>query len=1028
MNRILNLTSLALSLLCVTACQRKKEEPKILSEQEIRLPENALKGLEVADGLEVQLFAHEPMVRNPTNMDIDDRGRVWVTEGRNYRPWRNEDNPHIKEGDQLLILEDTDGDGIADERKVFYQGVDIDASIGICVLGNKVIVSCSPDVLILTDTNGDDKADIKEKLFTGISSPQNEHSVHAVVFGPDGKLYFNFGNAGKQISDKNGDPIIDVFGIEVNDKGNPYRQGMAFRCNPDGSEFEVLGHNFRNNYELAVDSYGTVWQSDNDDDGNKSCRINFIMEYGNFGYKNELNGAHWTERRVGMHKDVPERHWHQNDPGVVPNLLITGSGSPAGIAVYEGELLPAIYQGQIIHADAGPGITRAYPTTKDGAGFKAEMVNILARTTDNWHRPSDVAVAPDGSIFIADWYDPGVGGNLAGDPYGGRIFRVAPRVGKYNVDPPDYSTPETAVEALKSPTPATRYKAWTQLNDWGDQAEEALIKLWQDGNSRYRARALWLLTKMPGSEDQYINAGLEDNDPDIRLTAIRAARQADPQGLEQYLRKVLYDSAPEVRREVALALRNIEDAELSAEIWTNLAKQYDGTDRWYLEALGIAASDNWEKCLDSWLQEIGEDWKQKPGRDIIWRSRTPKSLEYQLTLIKDQNLSLEEVARLLRATDFQMHPDKSRWIAELLKVEHPDQKEFNIMVINQLDPVFVAQSPEVKNVVKEILPDLYGTWTYLDLVKNLDLRDQRENVFQLVLDNPKHEIGVTAANLTFEWSGVSPFKSVVEGNNQKEKRAVIQNLGRFHNDEGKSLLVEVVQDEQQSISLRRLAAENLSMGWGWVDRMLQLLEMEGLDPELRNVAVTKLLGAPRPMDRQLAMRVLGQNESTQDWPTFNVLAASSGNIETGKTAFQQFCGTCHQIAGEGTAFGPDLSEIGNKLGKEGILMSIINPDAGISFGFEGETITTKEGMTFAGYVLSETSNKIELRMMGGINQSISQINVESRAMSDNSLMTANLHLAMGPDKLKDVVEYLASLKNYQTMAENPYQGKVLFER
>ena len=77
----------------------------------------------------------------------------------------------------------------------------------------------------------------------------------------------------------------------MNAKGKPYRQGMVFRCNLDGSEFEVLGHNFRNNYEVTVDSFGTLWQSDNDDDGNKGVRINYVMERGNFGYTEELKGA-----------------------------------------------------------------------------------------------------------------------------------------------------------------------------------------------------------------------------------------------------------------------------------------------------------------------------------------------------------------------------------------------------------------------------------------------------------------------------------------------------------------------------------------------------------------------------------------------------------------------------------------------------------------------------------------------------------------------------------------------------------------
>ena len=109
---------------------------------------------------------------------------------------------------------------------------------------------------------------------------------------------------------------------------------------PDGSRFEVLGHNFRNPYEVAVDAFGTIWQSDNDDDGNRAVRINYVMEYGNYGYTDERTGAGWRTPRTGMSDSIPLRHWHLADPGVVPNVLQTGAGSPAGIMVYEGDLLP----------------------------------------------------------------------------------------------------------------------------------------------------------------------------------------------------------------------------------------------------------------------------------------------------------------------------------------------------------------------------------------------------------------------------------------------------------------------------------------------------------------------------------------------------------------------------------------------------------------------------------------------------------------------------------------------------------------
>ncbi|MCH7687423.1 MAG: HEAT repeat domain-containing protein [Planctomycetes bacterium] len=491
-----------------------------------RTPQQGLAALDVGDGLEATIFAAEPMLLSPTNFDIDYRGRVWVCEVVNYRHFRNADNPLREKGDRILILEDTNGDGIADSKKVFYQGRDIDSAHGICVLGNRVIVSALDKVLILTDENGDDKADKNEILFSGISGAQHDHGIHAFVFGPDGKLYFNFGNEGRQVKDKNGKPIVDMAGNEVNDKRNPYHQGMVFRCNPDGSEFETLGWNFRNNWEISVDSFGTLWQSDNDDDGNRGVRINFVMEYGNYGYVDEITGAGWREPRTGMHQEIPKRHWHLRDPGVVPNLLQTGGGSPTGILFYEGRLLPKRFWNQIIHSDAGPNVVRSYAVTKDGAGYKATINPILTGTRDQWFRPSDVCVAPDGSLFIADWYDPGVGGHNMGDLDRGRLFRVTPEGHTgYKVPKFDFTTPEGAVEALRNPNYAVRYVAWGALHAMQQGAEAALRKMYDSDNPRHRARALWLLGKIPnrGEEpnygEDYVELALDDDDPDIRARA-----------------------------------------------------------------------------------------------------------------------------------------------------------------------------------------------------------------------------------------------------------------------------------------------------------------------------------------------------------------------------------------------------------------------------------------------------------------------------------------------------------------------------
>ena len=150
-------------------------------------------------------------------------------------------------------------------------------------------------------------------------------------------------------------------------------------------------------------------------------------------------------------------------------------------------MLPKVFRNQIIHCDPGVNICRAYPVAKNGAGFTADIENVLFGARDNWFRPSDVCVAPDGSLFVADWYDPGVGGHNQQEVDKGRIFRVAPTGVKYAVPSFDFSTAAGAAEALKNPNFSVRYLAFTALKKMGKQAIPALEKLYDDkSNSRVR--------------------------------------------------------------------------------------------------------------------------------------------------------------------------------------------------------------------------------------------------------------------------------------------------------------------------------------------------------------------------------------------------------------------------------------------------------------------------------------------------------------------------------------------------------------
>lgn len=629
--------------------------------------EEALKAMTIAEGLEATVFASEPMVVNPTDMDIDARGRVWITEGANYRytikPW----GILRPEGDRIVILEDTNGDGKADSAKTFYQGQDINSALGICVLGNKVIVSRSPDIFVFTDTDGDDKADKKEVLFTGIKGVDHDHGVHAFVFGPDGKLYFNFGNAGEVLKRADGSVALDIEGNGIEAKGKPFRQGMVFRCNVDGSEIEVLGHNFRNNYEVAVDSFGTLWQSDNDDDGNKGVRINYVMERGNFGFTDEMTGAGWNAPRTNMETEIPRKHWYQNDPGVIPNLLVTGAGSPTGILVYEGTLLPAVFRNQIIHCDAGPSVVRAYPVTSRGAGYAAEIVDFV-KSNDSWFRPSDACVAPDGSVYIADWNDPGVGGHDMGErdlsAMRGRVYRVAPRAMKTVVPKVDLTTAAGAVQALQSPNQATRYLAWTKLQEGQNDAEKELAALAKSDNPRLRSRAFHLLARLKGQEKKYVELAVRDPDADVRIAALRIARGMKLDVIP-FVQLLANDPSAAVRRECAISLRGSESPE-APKLWSALAQQHDGKDKWYLEALGIGAQKQETRFFAAWLQAVGDKWNTPAGRDIVWRSRGTNVPVYLVKIISDPQTTEQDRPRYVRALDFITGPEKEAALLDLV--------------------------------------------------------------------------------------------------------------------------------------------------------------------------------------------------------------------------------------------------------------------------------------------------------------------------------------------------------------------------
>jgi putative membrane-bound dehydrogenase-like protein len=975
--------------------------------------------LKLPDDLTATLFAAEPLLSSPSDIDVDSRGRVWVCEVLNYRGKKET----RKEGDRILVLEDTDSDGKADKQTVFYQGRDVDSALGICVIGEgagrKVIVSCAPDVFIFHDDDGDLKADRKESLFTKTGTPQHDHSVHAFTVGPDGRWYFNFGNTGKAVHDKDGNPVKDRFGNVVNDTGKPFREGMVFRCKPDGTDFEVLGHNFRNNYEVAVDSFGTLWQSDNDDDGNKGVRINWVLEYGNYGYKDELTGAGWRTPRTNLEAEVPLQHWHQNDPGVVPNLLMTGGGSPCGICVYEGSLLPERFRGSLVHCDPGPNVVRAYHVKPAVAGYTATAETVIDGSADRWFRPSDVCVAPDGSLIVADWYDPGVGGHGMGDTEKGRLYRIAPKDSKWSVPTADFGTVAGSVAALESPNLCTRAMALEQLAKQPQDAAAALTKAFESvTDPKLRARLAWAAGMLQGQAEAWIARLAADKDERFRIIALRMCRltKGDVLGLVE---KLVTDSSVAIRRECAIALKGLT-GERADRAWASLAAQHKAGDRWELEALGIGADGLWDGRLEAWLAKTSGP-KDTVGREIVWRSRGANSAAMQCLLVEHPEVTTSESLALIRALDFHDQARVNEAVRGLLTAKTrlsavPDEKMRIIlpelaMRLGAAD----AADPALAERIAEALGYVGGTQQFVDIVQRFALKDRQSELVTLAAaEGTSEQLAAAAAGAAIDGGGEDRVKAVLGSADPAAVGRLLTALGIRGSGRSTALLKGIIADAKAAPELKSAAVRGLARSQQGGKDLVAMAKAGELSGVLPQVAAVAIASCPWGDIRQSAADVLPMPKAKggEKLPPVAELVKRTGNLANGKTVFAGAgtCAKCHIVNGEGRSVGPNLSGVGAKLSREALYESVLAPSAAISHSYETYTAIMEDGRSVTGLLVSQSPDQVVIRGADSIDVMLPAGQVEELVKQPVSLMPADLATTLSADELVDIVAWMETLR------------------
>ncbi|MEY2599131.1 MAG: hypothetical protein RLZZ142_1390 [Verrucomicrobiota bacterium] len=642
------LTALGLAALCATpftlrplvAQNPAATEPALVPKELFSVPE----------GLEVTVWATSPALLNPTNIDFDEKGRLWIAEGVNYRS-KSKRRP---EGDRIVVLEDTTGSGKADKSTVFTQDPSLQSPLGIAAFENKIVVSQPPDLLVYTDVDGngqfDPAIDKKEVLLTGFSGRQHDHSLHSVTAGPDGMWYWNQGNTGAHFTDKAGRTfrigsayMLQELSGQKSDDGHVWVGGFAAKMNPDGSKLSIIGHNFRNSYEQTVTSLGDVFQSDNDDP--PACRVSPVMEGGNAGFCSADGKRAWkADQRPGQSKPIAE--WRQEDPGVMPAGDIYGGGSPTGVAFYENGALGDAWRGLLLACEAGKNVVFGYLPKPSGAGWKLERFDFLTSNKEKEFagsdflggratgelktkfRPSDVVVGPDGALYVADWFDARVGGHQTlDDGCTGTIYRIAPKGFQSKVPKLDLQTTEGQLLALQSPAVNVRHAGFTRLRAQGEKAVPAVAALLKDSNPYLAARAVWLLAQMGDAGVAQVKPLLQSPSESTRVVAYRALRTAG-QDIVALAASMARDASAAVRREVALSLREVP-AEKSLPILVQIGSQFDGSDRAYLEAFGLGCEGK-EGAVYAALQKT---MGAAPGKwsdafaGIVWRLHPEESAE-----------------------------------------------------------------------------------------------------------------------------------------------------------------------------------------------------------------------------------------------------------------------------------------------------------------------------------------------------------------------------------------------------------------
>lgn len=1012
-------SALALSLVAAFSTLPAKELEGVYlpTQNPCPSPEEAIKKMTVPPGYEVRCFASEPMIVNPVAMTWDHRGRLWCVElyeyplgakkpneysktatDENFRPVPKGEGPNWPR-DRVVVLEDTDNDGVADKRTVFVDGLSLATGI-LCGEGG-VFVGQAPNLFFFRDTDGDDKADDYKTVLTGFGLEDRHELLNSFTWGPDGYMYFTHGVFTHSKVRRPGEPVekgntlnAGIYRVKFGSgrvgvppgasvPRNGERNGASDGARDEASDSRLEAGNGGQDghptpsgptvvrHEVFADGTSNPWGCDYDAAGNwfvEACVIDHLFHMAPGGLYQRQGGA-------------PENPYaYELLPSIVNHKHFRAAY--AGIQVYQGGRYPEDTWGHLFFGNIHDNAIHEEKVEPVGATFKASPVRDFLRANDGWFRPVSIQTGPDGFLWVMDWCDKyPCYQNAQANPEGvdrdkGRIWRIC------SVVPPSGGNGATKPAEAGTPMPSRPEREM----DFSKMSPPELKERRSAGNSWIRRMA----RQWGGS------------DAEERSLADIAARCGSPD--------------PKVRHAAAVDLRVRTGGALTANRPDSAVKDEFAVLAGAFEPLlrgGVPAGD---KLLpfSIWMA-LEPALASSPAAWTPWlASLAPetKPLSQVLTYKTMRRLcDTREPANLDLALDYlDKVGTEGDLVATALDGLVKGQEAAAIKPTRDAAPYFAKWSKHEREDVRKFAQQLATLWGDPNAIGAL--------IGTALTDSAALDARIKAVQTVRKLKNDQARGGIAKLLDSKTPDELTTEVLRAAAELGGRNFPDLILKAWAGYppALKNVAAEVLTSRSDWSNRLLDAVEGKWvtsgkLEASALPVTVRRYFATQAPDDqKQRAKALLGAwNESAGNVKALIAkkrAAALQGepNLANGKAVFTATCAVCHKFHGGGQEVGPELIGSGRS-SLDALLNNVIDPNQIIGNGYQNITVQTKDGRTLSGRVTEDTPTRVSLLGIGAREEVVARDQIAEMKDTGVSVMPSGFG-ELPDDVFRDLIWYI----------------------